>query len=117
MEFWALIGLACLDKVFLGELETNRENPEPTVREYGFRLTRWEMGELKRILSIDDAFHHMHSICQKFWAEAFNPQDAAPCWWSAERSTDHDEPNEEPYEHPLENGSPVPKHPDRGEQQ
>jgi hypothetical protein len=117
MEFWALIGLACLDKVFLGELKTNRENPEPTVREYGFRLTRWEMGELKRILSIDDAFHHMHSICDRFWAEAFNPKDAAPCWWSAERSTDHDATGEEPYKHPLENGGPVPKPPYRDEQQ
>ncbi len=109
MEFWALIGLACLDHVFLRELERNKDNPEQTVREFGFRLTRWEMGELKRILSIDDAFHHMHSICQRIWAEAFNPEDAAPCWWSAERSADHDETGEEPYQHPLENGRPVPK--------
>jgi hypothetical protein len=109
MEFWALIGLACLDAVFLRELEKNRENPERTVREYGFRLTRWEMGELRRILTIGDAFHHMHAICLEFWAEAFNPKDESPCWWSAEISGDHAQSGEKPYFHPLRNGHPVPK--------
>lgn len=109
MEFWALIGLACLDKVFLNELERNADNPEPTVRKFGFRLTRWELGELKRILSIDEAAHHMHAICDRFWAEAFIPKDEAPCWWSAERSADYDDPNVEKYTHPLRNGQPVPK--------
>ena len=109
MEFWALIGLACLDKVFLRELVEHRDNPEGTAREYGFRLTRWEMGELKRILSIDEASHHMHMICERFWAESFQPVDQAPCWWSAETSADHDEEGEEPYVHPLRNGCPVPK--------
>src|SRR5215470_4952955 len=86
MEFWAVIGLACLDQVFLRELERHKDNPEPTVREFGFRLTRWEMGELKRVLSLDSAFNQMGMICHMFWAEAFDPEDGAPCWWSAERS-------------------------------
>lgn len=109
MEFWALIGLASLDKVFLTQLVENKENPEELVREYGFRLSRWEMGELRRILNIEEAFHHMHKICDAFWAEAFNPRDPAPCWWSAERSGDYDPSGEEPYVHPLKNGHPVPR--------
>ena len=109
MEFWAVIGLACLDQAFLKRLIENKENPEATVREFGFRLTRWEAGELRRILTIDSAAHHMHGICQAFWAESFNPVDLAPCWWSSERSTVYDQQGAEPYVHPLKNGEPVPK--------
>jgi hypothetical protein len=115
MEFWALIGLACLDHVFLRELEANIDNLQKPVREFGFRLTRWEMGELYRILTVPDAFHHMHEICQMLWGDAFNPQDQDPCWWSAERSHDHDRRGEPPYRHPLQNGHPVPR-PDSQEQ-
>jgi hypothetical protein len=109
MEFWAVIGLACLDQVFLRELEKNKANPERTVREYGFRLTRWELGELTRVLSLDSAFEQMGMICHMFWAEAFDPVDRAPCWWSAEKSADYDPTGAEPYVHPLRNGGPVPK--------
>ena len=109
MEFWALVGLACLDHVFLRELQANMNNLEKPVREYGFRLTRWEMGELKRIFRLPNTFHHMHEICDSTWAEAFNPKDESPCWWSGERSTDHDRREEPPYCHPLENGQPVPR--------
>ena len=109
MEFWALIGLACLDHVFLRELQTNVNNLQKPVREYGFRLTRWEMGELNRIVQIPGAFDSMHMICESFWGDAFDPHDESPCWWSGERSTDHDRKGEPPYCHPLENGRPVPK--------
>ena len=109
MEFWALIGLACLDHVFLRELETNIDNLEKPVREYGFRLSRWEMGELNRILRVKGAFHHMHEICESLWGDAFDPKDADPCWWSAEKSADHDRRGEPKYRHPLQNGRPVPK--------
>jgi hypothetical protein len=109
MEFWALIGLASMDKIFLTQLFKNKENPERIVRDYGFRLSRWEMGELRRILENDKAFHHLHAICHEIWAEAFNPRDAAPCWWSAERSAEQDAAGDEPYVHPLKNGHPVPK--------
>lgn len=114
MEFWAVIGLASLDQVFLRQLFNNRQSPEEVVREYGFRLTRWEMGELRRILSIESAEHHMHQICEAFWAEAFVPEDRRPCWWSAEISANHDLAGEEPYVHPLKNGGPVPI-PEHGE--
>ncbi len=87
----------------------NRVNLEDTVREYGFRLTRWEMGELERILSIAGASDRMHGICQLIWADAFSPPDAAPCWFSAERSADHDQTGDPEYVHPLKNGGPVPK--------
>ena len=108
MEFWAVMGLACLDQVFLGQLEANRDNPERTVREYGFRLTRWELGELRRVLNLDGAIGHMGMVCHAIWAEAFNPIDRAPCWWSAEKSADHDQAGGEPYIHPLRNGDRVP---------
>ena len=109
MEFWALIGLACLDHGFLQELLDKKRNLADVVRAYGFRLTRWEMGELRRILSIETVTHHMHEICQLAWAESFNPVDRAPCWWSAERSADLAQSHEDPYIHPLKNGRPVPK--------
>jgi hypothetical protein len=117
MEFWALIGLACLDHTFLDELQKNRDNPWATVREYGFRLTRWEMGELRRILQLEGAFHQMHMICEAFWAESFNPKDQAPCWWSAERSLDHQAGGTPPYIHPLENGKAVPGKPHAAERE
>jgi hypothetical protein len=89
IEFWAVVGLACLDHVFLRELLAHAPNIEKTVREYGFRLSRFEMGELKRILRIPRVVECMHNICSSGWEYALN--DAKPCWWSAERSADHDE--------------------------
>jgi hypothetical protein len=109
MEFWAVVGLACLDHVFLHQLRAAGEESEDVVREYGFRLSRWEMGELKRIMSIPGLPDTMHSICTSSWEDSFSPKDAAPCWWSAERSAEHNSRDHEQYVHPLENGYPVPK--------
>lgn len=110
-EFWALIGLACLDRVFLEQLTAKKSNLEPLVRHYGFRLSRWEMGELYRIMQLPEVVHHMHMICEDAWDNAFNPKDAAPCWWSAEKSKEFDDPGAAQYEHPLENGKAVPRRP------
>jgi hypothetical protein len=66
------------------------------------------MGELKRIMTIPTIPAIMHEICTNAWEDAFNPKDAAPCWWSAERSA-NDDMEDHPYSHPLENGYPVPK--------
>lgn len=108
IEFWAVIGLACLDHVFLAELTKYKADVEGTIREYGFRLSRYEMGELKRILRIPDAVSSMHNICKVAWAQALN--DEAPCGWSAARSAKHDpEPDPHPYRHPLENDPAVEK--------
>ena len=112
-EFWALIGLACLDRVFLGQLDANKGNLTPLVRKYGFRLSRWEMAELYRIMQLPDVVHHMHMICEGAWDNAFSPMDDRPCWWSAERSWEFDDPKAPKYEHPLENGKPVPLRPGR----
>lgn len=116
MEFWAVMGLACLDHVFLSKLVANKVKPEGIVREYGFRLTRWELAELIRVLSLDKVdhmgmtvVHHMGMICHMGWAEAFNPVDNAPCPWSAERSAVYDDPAGEKYVHPLRNNERVPK--------
>jgi len=117
MEFWAVVGLACLDHVFLNQLRENWDNMEETVREYGFRLSRWEMGELKRIMRIPAIPAAMQSICTNGWEDSFIPRDESPCWWSAERSANHDMRGHLPYVHPLENGQPVPrpKHDQSGE--
>ncbi len=88
IEFWAVIGLACLDHVFLGELVAHAPDVEGTVEEYGFRLSRYEMGELKRILRIPAAAESMHKICAVSWEDALD--DERPCWWSAARSAVHD---------------------------
>ena len=109
MEFWALIGLACLDHGFLNELREHQDNLEKPVREYGFRLTRWEMAELERVLKIPGAFEHMHMICELLWGDAFVPKDPDPCAWSASQSKEHDPAGGPTYQHPLVNGQPFPK--------
>ena len=109
IEFWAVIGLACLDRVFLEQLKKYADDVETVVRDYGFRLSRWEMGELKRVLSIPKVRDVMHMICEEAWDNAFDPRDEAPCWWSAARSAKFDDPDAPPYQHPLENDQPVPK--------
>ena len=83
IEFWAVIGLACLDHVFLNQLIEHEEHVEETIREYGFRLSRWEMGELKRLMTVPGLLDQMHMICANGWENAFDPADMAPCWWSA----------------------------------
>lgn len=108
MEFWAVIGLACLDHVFLQQLQEHGENVEETIREYGFRLSRFELGELRRIMRVPGIPAKMHSICTGVWEDVFNPRDPAPCWWSSERSAEYDILGE-PYVPPLENGQPVPR--------
>ena len=105
VEFWAVIGLASLDHVFLKERTEHAPNVEGTVREYGFRLSRYEMGELKRILRIPDAVANMHNICRISWEIALN--DARPCQWSAERSAVYDNPGDPRYEHPNVNDPAV----------
>ena len=109
-EFWALIGLACLDRVFLAQLDAHKDDLEPIVREYGFRLSRWEMAELSRIMHLPKVVKDMGAICIDAWDNAFNPPDTAPCWWSAYESQVID-PSGTPYQHPLENGKPVPGRP------
>lgn len=109
IEFWAVIGLACLDRVFLGQLEKQYDQIENLVRQYGFRLSRWEMSELKRVLSIPKVRDTMHMICEDAWENAFNPKDEAPCWWSAAASAQFDDPQAAKFEPPLVNGRPVPK--------
>ena len=116
-EFWALIGLACLDRVFLEQLVAHKNNVEAVVKEYGFRLSRWEMAELTRVLQLGEVTHHMHMICEGAWDNAFVPKDEKPCWWSAHQSQHHDDPKAPPYEHPLANGQPVPKHPGGGDRE
>ena len=105
IEFWAVVGLACLDHVFHRELVEHAPNVEETVRGYGFRLSRYEMGELKRILGIPVVVDCMHNICTVAWEEALN--DPAPCQWSSERSAIHDRTGEPPYQHPLVNDPEV----------
>jgi hypothetical protein len=105
VEFWAVVGLASLDHVFLRELTEHAPDVEGTVREYGFRLSRFEMGELKRILRIPSAITNMHNICTISWEIAL--RDARPCQWSAERSAAHDNPDDPPYVHPNVNDPAV----------
>jgi len=110
IEFWAAIGLACLDHVFLEQLREHQDDVETVVRNYGFRLSRWEMGELKRVIQLGDKFFdNAHRICELWWEDAFNPKDTEPCWWSAERSNDISMSGGPQYRHPLVNGEPVPR--------
>ena len=103
VEFWAVVGLASLDKVFLAQL---LQDPAPRIEEtlvdYGFRLSRFELGELKRILKIQGVVAAMSEICHIGWELAVepDPDDPGPCAWSAVRSADFDAT---PYRHAYHN--------------
>ena len=63
VDFWACIGLACIDDKFLNALRNFGDKTlGEVVREYGFRLSCFEIAALERILGIDEAVELM----QKF---------------------------------------------------
>jgi hypothetical protein len=66
VEFWACIGLGCMDREFLAALKEPARIGKSTVgevvREYGFRLSYFELAELERLLSIPDIVTAMEKI-------------------------------------------------------
>ncbi len=63
VEYWAVLGLCVTDCDFRRKLQSDAE---ATVKEYGFRLSRYELGEVKRLMVIPEVIEgltkaHVHS--------------------------------------------------------
>ena len=84
IEYWAVIGLACVDGEFRKKLEINKEDAskiDQLMKEYGFRLRFYELGEVQRLMRIPEIVKSMETIYDKEWskksicltAKTFNP--------------------------------------------
>ncbi len=66
VEFWACVGLGCMDREFLAALREPGRIGKTTVgevvRECGFRLSYFELAELERLLSIREIVTAMENI-------------------------------------------------------
>jgi hypothetical protein len=57
IEYWAVLGLAIIDEEFLEALAKAKGDIgklRKVVKAYGFRLSRYEMGEPQRVLNAKD---------------------------------------------------------------
>ena len=66
IEFWAVLGLACIDHEFRNKL---RQDPEHTVAAYRFRLSRFEMGEVQRLVKSTKVVNCMEEIEVVGWGK------------------------------------------------
>ncbi|HWQ33661.1 MAG TPA: hypothetical protein VNQ79_12480 [Blastocatellia bacterium] len=70
IEYWAVIGLACLDDEFRKALEGKKEKDaefEGYLKDQGFRLSRYEVGEVKRLIGIPEVIQGMDLIYRFEW--------------------------------------------------
>jgi hypothetical protein len=84
IEYWATLGLAIIDEEFLEALDKAKRDIgklRRVVKDYGFRLSRYELGELQRVINEKDPKHSkvtvpdlMRQIHHFIWVE----ED--PCW-------------------------------------
>jgi|GEM_PF-5137891 len=85
IEFWAALGLACVNRDYREELDercVRFEPPKPYgalndfkrfIRSNGLRLSRWEIKELERLLK-KDVQDHMYAILDGFAATNYDLQ-------------------------------------------
>ncbi len=66
VDFWACIGLGCMDREFLATLKEpgriGKRSVREVVREYGFHLSHFELAEIERLLAIPDIVTAMNNI-------------------------------------------------------
>lgn len=84
IEYWAVLGLAIIDEEFLEALSKAKRDIgklRKVVKDYGFRLSRYEMGELQRVINVKNHENRkgnvldlMGQIHHLIWFE----ED--PCW-------------------------------------
>ncbi len=84
IEYWAVLGLAIIDEEFreaLAKAKRDTGKLRRIVRDYGFRLSRYELGELQRVINSKDpkdpkvnVLDLMHKIHHLIWFED------DPCW-------------------------------------
>jgi hypothetical protein len=72
IEYWAVIGLACLDDEFRQELTERRNDGgqiNKLMKEHGFRLSLYELGEVQRLMKIEGVREAMKTIYELEWSE------------------------------------------------
>jgi hypothetical protein len=75
IEYWAAIGLACIDSAFREELKTmsNSNNLAPLhdvlLGKYHFRLSRLEVGEIRRIFRQDGIMRNFETLQFQLWGK------------------------------------------------
>jgi len=97
IELYAVIGLASLDDEFREKLENSREGMDSireVLKDYGFRLSLYEIGEVQRLMHIPEVIECMDTIYNEYWDEgcvcltAMTPNDryAHPTFYACRRS-------------------------------
>lgn len=75
IEYWATLGLACIDKAFRQELQTQSKSKDPKalhdilLAKYHFRLSRLEVGEIGRIFRQDGVMDIFEALQAKLWGK------------------------------------------------
>ena len=67
VEYWAVIGLACIDHDFLEALQGDVER---ATNENNFRLSRYEKADIERLLLLEDVVEAMKEIGRRGWSRA-----------------------------------------------
>jgi hypothetical protein len=121
IEYWAVLGLAIIDEEFLETLAKAKRDIgklRKVVKDYGFRLSRYEMGELQRVINAKDhnakdpenrkgnVLDLMRQLHHLIWFE----ED--PCWPAMTPNAKYRHPYLVYYskhgpDHPGKNDSPV----------
>lgn len=78
IEYWAVIGLASLDSTFRSTLKEKatlgQDAVEQFLKEEGFRLSRYENGEVTRLLRISGVVEAMTKLHDSEW------EQGRVCW-------------------------------------
>ena len=72
IELYAVIGLASLDDEFREKLEDSKEDMSSlanVLKDYSFRLSLYEIGEVQRLMHIRKVVECMDTIYQEYWDE------------------------------------------------
>jgi|SRR5262245_7522170 len=82
VEYWAVLGLCVTDCDFRRKLQSDAY---ATVKEYGFRLSRYELGEVKRLMAIPEVIEGLTKAHIHNW-------DEGACWTGATPTDDYVHP-------------------------
>lgn len=86
VEYWAVLGLCVTDCDFRRRLQSD---PDAAVKEYGFRLSRYEIGEVKRLMAIPEVIEGLTKAHIYQWSEDIRD----PCWTGVTPKDDYVHPH------------------------
>lgn len=84
VEYWAVLGLCVTDCDFRRGLQTDAL---ATVKEYGFRLSRYELGEVKRLMAIPEVIEGLTKAHVHGWVD-----EGGACWTGATPTPEYEHP-------------------------